>query len=160
MKPSDLSKVLAQLPLSKSTLERNAPNEGEERDSFTKAESAPSPSLIIPFRPMEPGEDRLNKTERRYLAYVRSVNRTEWIGIQNLTFRMADDCRYTPDFMVWDSNGLSAIDVKAKWKSTGEVHVEDDALVKIKVCSGMFRWCRFLLAWEENGFWCHKQIKP
>lgn len=100
----------------------------------------------------------LNKTERRYLTWLRHLG-DDWVGIQCMKFQLADKCWFMPDFIAIDKTGMRAIDVKAKWKTEKGPHVEDDALVKIKVASRLYgSWCRFVLAWEEEGVWRHKEI--
>jgi hypothetical protein len=50
---------------------------------------------------------------------------------QAFTFKLADDCRYTPDFVVMLPDGvLEVYEVKGFWR--------DDAKVKIRVASAMF----------------------
>lgn len=104
-------------------------------------------------------ESKLNKTETAYLAWLRALG-DDWIGIQSITFKIGADLRFTPDFLAINKEGLRAIDVKGFWKSTGKPHIEDDALVKIKVCGRLFPWCRFLIAWRDGAIWQHREIKP
>jgi len=103
-------------------------------------------------------EDGLNKTERRYWEWLQRMG-DDWVGVQCLTFKLGHDCRFTPDFIAVDKTGLRAVDVKAFFKSQGKVHVEDDALVKLRVAARMFPWCRFLIAFERDGIWRHTEIK-
>src|ERR1051326_3404515 len=69
-------------------------------------------------------EAKLNKTERAYLSILRT-ERYSWIGIQCLTLKLADDCRYTPDLITIHTGLVQAREVKGFWR--------DDAKVKIKV---------------------------
>jgi hypothetical protein len=109
-------------------------------------------------------EEKLNKTERRFLTHLR-LQKREWIGIQCITLKLADDCRFTADFWVFDSGKMFAYDVKATWKKkNGErkVHVEDDALVKIKTAARTYPFFHFFLAFEPNGAnsgWEEKEIR-
>lgn len=97
-------------------------------------------------------EDKLNKTEKRYLAWLRTCG-DKWIGIQNITLKIADDCRLTCDFAALDFHGLRLIDVKGFQR--------EDALIKIKVAARMFPWIRFLIAKErEDKTWEHTEVKP
>jgi len=97
-------------------------------------------------------EEKLNKTEQAYLAYLRSL-KPQWLGIQNITLKMADDTRYTPDFFAIDSLGvLHAREVKGFWR--------DDAKVKIKVAARQFPWIRFTVAVKDGNYWKHTQVKP
>lgn len=105
-----------------------------------------------------PGEGGLNKTETRYLAWLKTL-KDDWIGIQCLRFQLAEKCWYLPDFVAYDLHGLRAIDVKAFWKSMGKPGILDDSLVKIKCSARMYPWCRFILAWEQDGIWHHHEMK-
>src|ERR1035437_3171040 len=42
-------------------------------------------------------EAKLNKTERARLAHLRMLGLTP-VGIQDITLKLGDDCRFTPDF--------------------------------------------------------------
>lgn len=124
--------------------------------------AAPSP-VSAPKKgvPVNVKKPKVNKTEARYFEYLKRMNPGEWISAQCLTFVLANDCRFTPDVvMIGAADKLVAIDVKAKWKGTKGPHVEDDALVKLKVAARTFPWCLFYIAWEENGHWEHRQIEP
>jgi hypothetical protein len=95
----------------------------------------PSPLLAMPGTT---DEQRLNKTERAWLEVVRSRPH-EWLGIQNLTLKLADDTRYTPDIIVKYADGLPVVyEVKGG-------HIWDDAKVKLKVAAREFRWLTFVL---------------
>src|SRR5687768_16255724 len=50
-------------------------------------------------------EERLNKTEQRFLAYLRTTHPGWRIGIQDVCLRLAADCRFYPDFSLWPGNG-------------------------------------------------------
>ena len=71
-------------------------------------------------------------------------------GFEELTFRLGDDCRYTPDFWSLDDDDVLALDeTKGFWR--------DDAKVKIRVAAEkypQFRW----RAWRkqtkaQGGLW-------
>lgn len=76
----------------------------------------------------------MNKTEEAYAARLEFQKHTGhilWYKFEGITFKLADDTRYTPDFVVMLSNGeLEAHEVKGQW--------QDDAKVKIKVAASMF----------------------
>lgn len=97
-------------------------------------------------------EQKLNKTERAYLDYLRAL-KPLWLGIQCLTIKLGDDTRYTPDFIVIDHQGvIHAREVKGFWR--------DDARVKIKVAARMYPWLRFTAAQKTKEGWKHEEIKP
>lgn len=153
--PHNLLCNMASLPLN--------PSESFKRRNpglFPNAPASPVvPCGTVAIRTFDPmGRTHLNKAEQRYLAWLRYLG-DDFVGIQCLTFKLADDCRFTPDFVAIDKSGIRAIDVKARWKGYKGPHVEDDALVKIKVCARLYgSWCRFLLAWEDGQVWHHKEI--
>lgn len=76
----------------------------------------------------------MNKTEASYAARLELQKHTGnilWYKFEGITFKLADDTRYTPDFVVMLANGeLEAHEVKGQW--------QDDAKVKIKVAASMF----------------------
>jgi hypothetical protein len=76
----------------------------------------------------------MNKTEAAYAATLELRKAAgELLGYwyEAVTFKLAKDTRYTPDFLVQLADGtLEAHEVKGFW--------EDDARVKIKVAASMF----------------------
>ncbi len=98
---------------------------------------------------------KLNKLETEYLAWLQN-QRPMWFGVQCLTLKIGHDCRYTPDFFVLDETGLRAVDTKHM--RNGKVHIEDDALVKMKCTARLFPWIHIVVAWRENGVWQHRAI--
>ncbi len=76
----------------------------------------------------------MNKTEARYAAHLDlccNAGAVAWHRYEAVTFKLAPDTRYTPDFLVMLPDGsLEAHEVKGFW--------EDDALVKIKCAAEMF----------------------
>ena len=81
---------------------------------------------------LKPGQ--MNKTEAAYAAHLESLKAAGeivWYVFESLTFKLADDTRYTPDFAVMLSSGqMQAHEVKGFW--------QDDARVKIKVAAAKF----------------------
>lgn len=77
-----------------------------------------------------PGE--MNKTEAEYARRLdarKAAGEIACYWFERYTLRLADGCRYTPDFMVMLPDGEMEIhEVKGGF-------VEDDALVKLKVCA-------------------------
>lgn len=123
----------------------------------------PLPKLEPTIRPTT-DEAELNKTERAFLCWLRQ-QQNQWIGIQNMTLKLAHDCRYTPDFMSVTGGILTAWDVKAAWKDkTGKkkVHVEDDARAKINIAARLFSYIRFVIVWRDDtkSNWKQQEVKP
>jgi hypothetical protein len=96
-------------------------------------------------------ESKLNKTERAWLAVVRERN-YPWIGVQNISFKLGDDCRYNPDILVLDGGKLVAFEVKG--------FMRDDALVKLKTAARSFSWIKVVLVKREKGQWTEEEVKP
>lgn len=95
---------------------------------------------------------KLNKTERAFYKYLKSIN-PPWIGVQCMTLKLGDDCRYTPDFFVLNHAGkLIAHEVKGFWR--------DDAKVKIKVAARMFLWIEFWVAVKKGSGFEESYVKP
>jgi hypothetical protein len=73
---------------------------------------------------------------------------------ERLTLKLADDCRYTPDFVVQLASGeIECREVKGFW--------QEDALIKIKVAATLFPF-RFVaiqrLPKKEGGGWKEREF--
>jgi len=96
---------------------------------------------------LKPGQ--MNQTEARYaqaLELRRQAGDIEWFRFEGITFKLADDTRYTPDFAVMrDGGAMEMHEVKG--------HFTDDAKVKIRVAAAQFPFA-FVLVREipkKNG---------
>lgn len=97
-------------------------------------------------------ESKLNKWEAQWLAVLRS-RYFAWIGIQSVTLKLADDCRYTPDFWTLGVGGkLIAWEVKG--------FMREDAKIKIKVAARIFSWVQFVLVTRDGKSWKESVVKP
>jgi len=95
-------------------------------------------------------EQKLNKTERRYLGELRRLG-YPYIGIQNITLKLADDTRYTCDFNFLDENGHLVFDeVKGFFR--------DDAKVKIKVAARQYRMFKFRVVRKTKTGWDIQEV--
>lgn len=78
----------------------------------------------------------MNGTEADYakrLELRRNCGEILWYKFESMTFKLADGCRFTPDFVVMAADGVMEVhEVK------GSRGFEDDALVKIKVLAEHF----------------------
>lgn len=111
-----------------------------------------------------PGQ--MNNLERSYAETVLAPRKLagevlEW-WFEAITFKLADDCRYTPDFLVMLADrSLECHETKAEW-SNGQV-ARDDALVKLKVAALQFPF-RFYLCFKRTkkngGDWKIKEVGP
>jgi len=100
---------------------------------------------------MTTDERRLNKLEKAWLSHLRLLHPV--VRVQALQLKLADDCRYCPDFYVIDPNGqLVFFEVKG--------FMRDDALVKLKTAARIFLEFRFVLVMKKNGKWIETPVKP
>lgn len=104
----------------------------------------------------KPGE--MNNSEKAYAGTLEGRILTGEIicyWFEQWTFKLAVDCRLTPDFMLMLPTGeLQVHDVKG--------FMTDDALVKLKVMAEKFPFDVFTakkLAKKDGGGWEIKQIK-
>jgi hypothetical protein len=96
----------------------------------------------------------LNKTEQAFYDYLQGrgapgVLRTV-LPPQSITLRIANGCRYTPDFVVayHHSTDIPSVDLVA-YEVKG--FMRDDAAVKIKVAATAFPWITFHLVTKLPG---------
>lgn len=99
-----------------------------------------------------PGQ--MNTYERAYAEQVLDPQKVAgeitayWF--ERFTFKLADDCRYTPDFLVQLADGtLELREVKGFW--------EEDAKVKVRVAGEMFPIFTFIaiqrVSKKDGGGW-------
>lgn len=113
----------------------------------------PRPQVPILKLSLSTDCQKLNKTESAYLQFLKTQD-LQWIGVQNITLKLADDTRYTCDFFCIDHDGiLHGREVKGTF-------VRDDAKVKIKVAARMFPWIRFSIVKKVKNGWEHTEVKP
>jgi len=94
----------------------------------------------------------MNRAEQAYELHLEAEKQAGnilWYAYAAITFKLAEDCRYTPDFavMMIDSS-LECHEVKGFWR--------DDARVKIRVAAAKFPF-RFLAVTQipihKGGGW-------
>ena len=96
----------------------------------------------------------LNKTEQAFADYLSARYASQHIHAQAVTLKLANGCRYTPDFLVTAENeAVHAYEVKG--------FLRDDAAVKIKVAARLFRFITFSLVTKgERGAWSIAEVLP
>ena len=99
-------------------------------------------------------EKKLNKTEKARLAYLRRIQGDRYLGIQNVTLKLADDCRFTPDFNYIDENG------RFVFEDTKGGFIREDALIKIKTAARQFRMFDFVIVKKNGTSWDVDSVKP
>ena len=92
---------------------------------------------------MKSGErNRLEQAYEAHLEALKQAGEIQWYKFEGITFKLASDTRYTPDFMVMLPNGeLECHECKSIWR--------DDAKIKIKVAAEMFPF-RFIAVYAKT----------
>jgi hypothetical protein len=118
------------------------------------APAAPASSIKVAIKAKPSAdESKLNKLESAWLAVLRADITLAWVGVHALTFKIGDDCRYTPDFIALNLDGeLITYETKG--------FMRDDARVKLKVAARMFPFVGFVLVERKAGAWICTEIKP
>ena len=87
---------------------------------------------------------QMNKTEAAYAMHLearKNASELIWYVFEGITFKLADGCRYTPDFAVLRNDGVIELhEVKGYWT--------DDARAKIKVAADKFPF-RFIAVYKQ-----------
>ena len=107
----------------------------------------------VPVFTRQPSKDeqKLNKTERAYLLQLRQWGYEP--GIQRITLKLADDCRFTPDFDYVDEHGRWVfVDVKGFQR--------EDALIKAKVAARVYSQFRFQIVKRDGSGWEFIEVSP
>jgi len=110
----------------------------------------------------------MNTTEAQYsqeLDLRLRAGEIAWYRFEGVTLKLADDTRYTPDFLVMLASGeLECHEVKGTTTKTSSSGIKykapycrDDAKVKIKVAAAAFPF-RFKLLFLVNGAWQEEEI--
>lgn len=124
--------------------------------------SEPSTANRLPQHAGTPARNRirqnsagLNKTEQRFKEWVEANFPDRLLFTQAVTLRIANGCRYTPDFVSFHDNCLAAYEIKGP-------HAWDDAIVKLKVAAAQFTFIHFtLVSWSRaDGVWRMEGVKP
>jgi hypothetical protein len=121
----------------------------EEKKVFAVDRGLP---LVEVFRRESTDVSKLNKTERAFFEYLSADKQHDFVWVQAFTLKLADDTRYTPDFVTLTSGKLIAWEVKGFFR--------DDAKVKIKVAARMFSVFQFKLVRKGKGGWDFEDVKP
>lgn len=119
-----------------------------------RLEQADRANLEIEVR-MQDSKDvlKLNRTERAFYDYLQAFN-PQWLGVQSVTVKLGDDCRYTPDFVCLHAEQTKLIAYEVKG------FMRDDALVKLKVAARQYRWIEFVVVKKIKNSWELKTVNP
>jgi len=97
---------------------------------------------------------KMNKLESRYNQRLELLKRADEIvdyRFEGITFKLADDTRYTPDFLVVLKDCFQLHECKGFWR--------DDAKVKVKVAQKLFPWFKFIIVRENEGSFIMEEVK-
>lgn len=102
----------------------------------------------------KPSRNQPNKTERRFeMEILRpSLPEDTTIGFQSLTFLLAPNLRYTPDWTVWFPDCLNRQGQIVCYEVKGG-HVWDDARVKFLTARKLFPWITWQAFQYKNKAW-------
>lgn len=119
-------------------------------DTLERVQPAKKTKLVP--RPTK-DENGLNKMEAAWLQILRT-RPADWLGIQPFGLKLADNCRYHPDFVTLTDGQLTA------WETKG--FMRDDAAVKIKVAARLYPWIRFVLVTKKGkpAEWIETEVSP
>lgn len=102
----------------------------------------------------------MNHTETAYskvLDAEMAAGLILWYKFEGITFKLADNTRYTPDFVVMLANG----EIEVREIKGSLTYMQEDAKVKIKVAEAMYPF-RFVLfaprAKKAGGGWDSKAV--
>lgn len=128
---------------------------------------APAPAGKVPGIAQDGGArirqrqgDGLNKTERRFKEWHELNFPHRRLLVQAVTLKIANGCRYTPDFVAIGAGPVGLIELHA-WEVKGP-RAWDDAIVKLKVAAAQYPFIRFtLVSWDKKeGVWKMEYVRP
>lgn len=108
----------------------------------------PSAAPPVPKGPVKAKKKRniddlgLNRTERLLLDEILIPTFHE-VGIQRITLKIADSCRYTADFDTVDEDGNLIL-----WDAKGG-KIWEDSIIKMKVVAATYPWIRVIMAQKK-----------
>lgn len=104
---------------------------------------------MLAMLPVRDVFERMNGAERQRGVELEAMKRAGQIAdwwFERWTFKLADDCRFIPDFVIQDCDGsLRVEEVKGFWR--------DDAKVKIRVFAAQFPFPTRALVKRKGGGW-------
>ena len=98
------------------------------------------------------GSKGMTGTEREYSMQLEAMKRRgeifDW-KFEGITLRLADRCRYTPDFFVI----VAMAPLRLRFCEIKGRHVWDDSKVKFKVAREQNKWAEWELHQKTKGGW-------
>lgn len=115
-------------------------------------------AAVLPVATGALREPDMNKTEAEYAQMLearRVSGEIQWWAYEAMTLKLADNTRYTPDFLVMLADG--ALEVH----ETKGGFIREDGWLKLKVAAGMFPFRFFLCqkqAKKAGGGWTIRRV--
>lgn len=105
-------------------------------------------------KPKPHGANKLETAFGDYLEVLYRRGECWWYAYERVTLKLADDCRYTPDWCAVMENGQRTF-----YECKGGFR-RDDAIVKLRVAASTFWFDNFVLVTRVKGAWQFDEIKP
>lgn len=127
---------------------------------------SPSPAAKSPGKPrIRQNSAGLNKTEQAFFEFLQRGNPHRIHLAQSITLKIANGCRYTPDFITVCDCGSGTempehpqVSQIRAYETKG--FFRDDAAVKLKVAATAYPWIKFHLVTRKKGEWIIQEILP
>lgn len=113
----------------------------------------------------QPTRGVMNKVETAYAAMLEElklVGQVKTWRFEAVTLKLAEGCRYTPDFQIVMNDGrINMVEVKVRWRTAKQrgPNMEADARVKLLTAARLFPEFTFELAWFDGVAWHVEQIE-
>lgn len=105
-------------------------------------------------------QDRMNKGEQRYAAELDqriALGHVAAWWYEPLSWRLADDTRYVPDFLVMLPDGLTEIH-EVKGRSGSDFVVTDTGWAKLKITAEQAPWPVRVVWQGKDGYWSERVL--
>lgn len=112
---------------------------------------AKTPRALQPMK--QDHGSKMNKLETAFFEYLKTTGSLEDIYPQGITLRLANGCRYTPDFSVFAEECLVCYETKGPF-------FREDAKIKLKVAAHQYPQIRFYLVQKIEGQWRIEKVLP
>jgi hypothetical protein len=99
----------------------------------------------------------MNKLEAAYGEHLlarQAAGEVAWSQYEGLTFKLGDDCRFTPDWGVMLSNG------EFELHETKGPHRREDSIVKLRIAARIYPFRFYLITRDADGKWEQKEVTP
>ena len=104
--------------------------------------------------------ERMNKGEAAYAAALDANPLVAAWWYEGMSWRLADDTRYVPDFVVLLHDGTLAVhEVKGRAKGGDDFGVTPDSWVKIKLAAESLPF-PVVVVWPDRGSWRERRFDP